>query len=219
MGPYKAIDGNLGTRWASQFSDPQWICIDFGNIISIKGVTLRWEAAYGKAYQIQTSTDSLTWNNVYSTSSGKGGREIISFEPTVTRFVRMYGTQRATSYGYSLWEFQIDSVQTNDIKETNANPIPKQFALQQNYPNPFNPTTNIGFEVKDLGFVTLKIFDMLGREVATLVNEEKTAGSYQVQWNAEGFVSGIYFYRLQANPVSDGKVTSIIKTKKLVLLR
>jgi len=48
-GPYKAIDGNLGTRWSSQFRDPQWICIDFGNIISIKGVTLRWEAAYGKS--------------------------------------------------------------------------------------------------------------------------------------------------------------------------
>jgi hypothetical protein len=131
----------------------------------------------------------------------------------------MYGTQRATSYGYSLWEFQIDTVKTNGINENNASPIPKQYALHQNYPNPFNPITNIGFDVKDLGFVTLKIFDMLGREVATLVNEEKTAGSYQVQWNAEGFVSGIYFYRLQVNPVSDGEVTSIIKTKKLVLLR
>jgi len=114
---------------------------------------------------------------------------------------------------------KLNTVKPNGINETNACPVPKQFALHQNYPNPFNPTTNIGFDVKDLGFVTLKIFDLLGREVTTLINEEKPAGSYQVQWNAEGFVSGIYFYRLQVNPVSDKEVISIITTKKLVLLR
>jgi hypothetical protein len=99
----------------------------------------------------------------------------------------------------------IDSVTTSiDDHET----LPAYFALLQNYPNPFNPTTVISYQIplnpplqrgNERGiYVTLKVYDMLGREVATLVNEKKDAGTYSVQWNASGFSSGIYFYRLEA---------------------
>ena len=88
---------------------------------------------------------------------------------------------------------------------------PSDVALFQNYPNPFNPTTNIGFQVSDFGFVSLKIYDILGREVATLVNERKPAGKYSVTWNASSMASGVYFYRLEAG--------SFVETKKLLLLR
>jgi hypothetical protein len=81
----------------------------------------------------------------------------------------------------------------------------------QNYPNPFNPTTNIEWRTADCGLVTLKLYDLLGREVATLVNEVKQAGSYEVTWNAAGFASGVYFYRLTAG--------SYTETKKLVLAK
>ena len=86
-----------------------------------------------------------------------------------------------------------------------------EFALYQNYPNPFNPATRIPYSVRGLGFVSLKIFDVLGHEVATLVNEVKAPGSYEVTWNAEGAASGVYFYRLQAG--------SFNATRKLMLLR
>lgn len=77
-------------------------------------------------------------------------------------------------------------------------PIPTKFALGQNYPNPFNPTTNIGFRISDVGFVTLKVYDVLGRKVATLVDKVEQPGNYEVQFNGAGLASGVYFYRLQA---------------------
>ena len=77
--------------------------------------------------------------------------------------------------------------------------LPTQFSLDQNYPNPFNPNTEIGFRIADFGRVSLKILDVLGREVATLVNEEKSAGVYSARWNATAFGSGTYFYRIESN--------------------
>jgi hypothetical protein len=85
------------------------------------------------------------------------------------------------------------------------------FSLDQNYPNPFNPSTNFGFRIADFGFVSLKVYDVLGNEVATLVNEEKDAGEYKIQFNAANLSSGVYFYKLTA-----GNFTA---TKKMILLR
>jgi hypothetical protein len=89
--------------------------------------------------------------------------------------------------------------------------VPEIFALLQNYPNPFNPTTVISYKLPVNSYVTLKVYDLLGREVATLVDETKDAGSYSVQWNASGFSSGIYFYRLEANEKREIKKMSLIK--------
>lgn len=89
--------------------------------------------------------------------------------------------------------------------------IPQEYSLQQNYPNPFNPSTSISYQLPANGFVSLKVFDMLGREVATLVNEVKNAGTYSATWNAAGFGSGIYFCKMQAGSFSE--------TKKLVLMK
>ena len=86
-----------------------------------------------------------------------------------------------------------------------------EFSLEQNYPNPFNPTTSIQYAIGSRQFVTLKVYDVLGNTVATLVNEEKPAGTYEVKFDASNLSSGIYFYKLQAG--------SFIKTKKMILLR
>ena len=74
-----------------------------------------------------------------------------------------------------------------------------EYALLENYPNPFNPTTTISYTLPEAGAVQLKIYDILGREVATLVDEQKSAGKYSVQWNGSSFASGIYFYKLTFN--------------------
>ncbi len=100
-------DGLRSTRWSSEFSDPQWFAVDLGSVRRIGRVVLYWEAAYAAAYRIQVSTDGRTWQDVYSTQSGKGGREEIRFAPVEARFVRMYGWKRATPFGYSLWEFEV----------------------------------------------------------------------------------------------------------------
>jgi beta-glucanase (GH16 family) len=101
-----ATDGNTGTRWSSAFSDPQWIQVDLGSTRTINRVVLNWEAAYGRAYQIQTSGNGTSWTTVYSTTTGTGGVQNLAVSGS-GRYVRVYGTQRATPYGYSLWEFQV----------------------------------------------------------------------------------------------------------------
>lgn len=85
------------------------------------------------------------------------------------------------------------------------------FSLSQNYPNPFNPVTTINYQIPERGFVTLKVYDVLGNEVATLTNEEKLAGSYKIELNAPDLPSGIYFYRL--------RTSSFVQTKKMILLK
>ena len=104
--PSAAVDGNTGTRWSSAFSDPQWLQVDLGTSQTICEVTLDWETAYATAFQIQTSPDGSTWTTIYSTTTGTGGTQTLSVAGT-GRYVRMYGTARATQYGYSLWEFGV----------------------------------------------------------------------------------------------------------------
>src|SRR5262249_11451773 len=97
-----AVDGNTGTRWSSQFSDPQWLQVDLGASDTVSSVTLIWETAYATAFQIQTSPDATNWTTVFSTTTGTGGTQNLTVSGT-GRYVRMFGTVRHTQYGYSLW--------------------------------------------------------------------------------------------------------------------
>lgn len=101
-----AFDGDTGTRWASAFADPQWIRVDLGASASVERIVLNWEGAYARAFQLQVSADGTQWTTVHGTASGTGGVQTIDVSGT-GRYVRMYGTTRATGYGYSLWEFQV----------------------------------------------------------------------------------------------------------------
>jgi len=93
------------------------------------------------------------------------------------------------------------------------------FNLIQNYPNPFNPSTIINYQIPELSFVTIKVYDVLGREVITLLNEEKPVGNYEVEFNATDLPSGIYFYQLRVGDPSTSSGQSFVETKKMVLLR
>lgn len=97
-----------------------------------------------------------------------------------------------------------------EVTENNNN-LPSIFILNQNYPNPFNPTTTITFQIPEKNFITLNIYDVLGKKIVTLINEEKSVGSYKVSFNASELTSGIYFYRLQAG--------EFIETRKMVLIK
>jgi hypothetical protein len=97
------------------------------------------------------------------------------------------------------------------VRIDNNNAVPAEFSLSQNYPNPFNPSTNFRFSVAKSQLVSLKIYDVLGREVATLVNEQMNPGTYTVQWNASNLSSGVYFYRLHSG--------SFVQTMKLMLMK
>ncbi|HSZ24263.1 MAG TPA: discoidin domain-containing protein [Cytophagaceae bacterium] len=107
---YLAVDGNLGSRWESVWQvDPQWIFVDLQSPTNIDSVTIDWEAAYATSFLLQTSTDSITWTTVYSTTTNPGGHNSIPLVGvTNVRYVRIYGTARSlSSYGYSIWEFSV----------------------------------------------------------------------------------------------------------------
>ncbi len=105
--PAKAVDGDPTSRWGSTWSDNQWIRVDLGSAITVSRVVLRWESAYGRAYHLDVSTDGVTWRQVFITGTGDGGVDNVTFPATTARYVRMYGTARGTSYGFSLYEFEV----------------------------------------------------------------------------------------------------------------
>ncbi len=132
-------------------------------------------------------------------------------DPTLIKGVNAYSM---TAVNYDFQESDSSNTilidNTTGIEEHN-NPLPRDFTLSQNYPNPFNPSTTISFDLASRSFVTLKVLDLTGREIAAIVSEELSAGHHTKQWNAEQFPSGIYFYRIQAGTFSE--------TKKLLLLK
>jgi hypothetical protein len=100
----------------------------------------------------------------------------------------------------------------------NSSAIPGEYKLYQNYPNPFNPSTVISYSLKENSDVTLKVFDVLGKEAATIINEKQNAGNYSIEWNSSGFTSGVYFYRLEARQA--GSLTeSFTETKRMMFLK
>lgn len=110
-----------------------------------------------------------------------------------------------------IWNFLKTKELSQPTTEVSLSQCLIEMSLFQNYPNPFNPSTEIGYGVPGTEYVTLKVYDLLGREVATLVNERKAPGSYSVSFDASGLASGVYFYRLEAG--------NFMQTKKLIVLR
>jgi hypothetical protein len=100
---------------------------------------------------------------------------------------------------------------TSTGEENNVSSIPETFSLSQNYPNPFNPTTNLEFGISNLGFVSLKVYDILGKEVKTLVNETKPAGIYKIEFDGSSLSSGVYYYRLVSGSFTDVKRMVLLK--------
>jgi hypothetical protein len=114
----------------------------------------------------------------------------------------------AGTNGNSVWRRSLSEIL--ETKKISLN-IPSVFSLSNNYPNPFNPVTRIDFDIPKNGFVSLKVFDVLGREVQTLINENKEAGRYSVDFNGSDLTSGVYFYRLESEGFSDVKRMVLIK--------
>jgi hypothetical protein len=154
---------------------------------------------------------------IASSGASAGSAELLSYlSAGAGKYsVRLYGYGN----GYGSYSVIVSNIRPNtplvNVQEQKpASGLPKIFSLSQNYPNPFNPMTSIGYTVPQGGIrhaVSVRIYDLLGREVATLVNEIKPAGTYTVMWNAASMPSGIYFYRLQSD--------NFVATKKLVLIK
>ncbi|NNG26350.1 MAG: T9SS type A sorting domain-containing protein, partial [Ignavibacteriaceae bacterium] len=147
-----------------------------------------------------------TWVKEFDNQNGFIGDIVFTDENTGWFFSGGGGTlsniYRTTNGGHG----GIVSVDENQSKLMVSN-----YILEQNFPNPLNPTTTIKYQIPELSFVTLKVYDVLGNEVETIVNEEKQTGSYDVEFDGTELTSGVYFFRLQAG--------SFVETKKMVLMK
>lgn len=205
-----AVDGNYSTRWSSQFTDPQTFLVDLGSQQKFNEIRITWEAAYGKEYVIETSNDAANWKKVVEQKNGSGNIEKWSINENA-RYIRLTGTKRATAYGYSIYEFEVYNQTISGINEEEN--LPFNFSLANNYPNPFNPETTIEYTIPKAANVELKVYDVLGKEVVTLVNEFKQAGKHNTKLSINNLQlsSGVYFYRLSTE--------GFTLVKKMMLLK
>ncbi len=189
-----AADGNYSTRWSSQFSDPQWIKIDFGASISFNQIRINWETAYASVYKVEISDDNVHWTLLLQQNNGTGGIEKFAVAASA-RWLRLTGLKRATEWGYSIFEVEVFNTPSG-VEDKNQK-TPGAYHLSHNYPNPFNATTMIKYQLPKQELVQIRIYDILGREVVLLVNEIKAAGWHQISINAGSYDSGVYFCRME----------------------
>ncbi|MDP2365141.1 MAG: YCF48-related protein, partial [Ignavibacteria bacterium] len=190
----KTING--GTSWDTQISNltggESLYGVNFTNLNNGWAVgsygTIITTANGGATWTSQESRTGYDLSSVYFTDSNTGWA------------VGRNGTILHTTNGGATF-----------IEEEKIDKVPTEFLLSQNYPNPFNPSTKISWQSPVGSWQTLKIYDVLGKEVATLVNEEKPAGNYEVNWNASNLSSGVYMYKLQTG--------NFVETKKMILIK
>ncbi len=178
------------------------------------GVELVWKTATelnNAGFEVERKSQGAEWNTL-GFVRGRG----------TTTEAQSYSFLDRTATGkvqYRLKQIDFDGqFEYSNIIEVDAG-LPKVFALEQNYPNPFNPTTVISYQLPVASEVSLKVYDMLGREVMTLVNGKQEAGAYNFTLNATGLASGIYFYRLQASATNGASSSNFVETKKMMLVK
>jgi len=183
MDMYFTLSGNGGATWKHPMKiNPETPVKDW----RYPSISL-WNDNTSTMYYANINVLSGNMPGSYVNGSGNGE----SAEPYV--FVRL--------------AIPLSSVSVNQV----SNEVPSNFSLSQNYPNPFNPTTNIKFAVSKAGLVSLKVYDLSGKEITTLVNENMSVGTYEYKFNASNLSSGIYFYTLSANGFTETKKMMLIK--------
>ncbi len=170
-----------------------------GNMNGLEGYGTDWWGLRTDANIYRSTNQGANWTTAY-TQTGAAFADI--------NFAIVSGCPQGWAVGAAGVIARM--VNTTGISNVGTE-VPNDYLLKQNFPNPFNPTTNINFSIPKTGFVTLKIYDVVGKEVATLVNEVKSAGSYIVGFNAAHLTSGAYFYRIESN--------NFVDTKKMLLIK
>ena len=191
------ITANDGANWTeSNFNSP----ID---AIAFSGTNIfvGTSSGYNDGGVFLSDNNGVSWKAVNAAFFNSDSLDISA--------LAVSGSYLFAGTAYGIWRISLSEIITG-INNQQSN-LPNRFSLSQNYPNPFNPTTIINYSIPKTSLVTIKVYDVLGREVATLVNEEKYAGNYSVQFSGSKLSSGIYFYRIQAG--------SFVQTKKLLLLK
>jgi hypothetical protein len=188
--------------------------------------TVNWSKSLvsGNTYQIDLNIiQNVNVNPSYFTMPIKIKVNTSSGDTVVTVFndaqdqnfqFEVNGNPQTINFDYGNWILK----DLLGVTNTEILPAPVEFSLEQNYPNPFNPGTTIKYTISSKGFVKLKVFNLLGKEVATLVNSEQEAGNYTVDFDASELRSGVYFYSLEST-TAGGQDVSFTETKKMLLIK
>ncbi len=217
--PENVNDGSIYTVWQAAAGGGQWMRIDMGESIEINKIVIYWGSqGYARQYSIQTSDDLSSWETAASQYNGTGGTNNVETLENL-----------AVSGRYVIILLQVPGVNACSIKEMevygkpavtgiagSVTSAPDNYSLSQNYPNPFNPSTTINYNLTSSGMVTLKVYNILGQQIAVLVNKEETAGHHSAVFNLNSAVggvisSGVYFYRLKAG--------GFVQTKKMMVIK
>jgi Secretion system C-terminal sorting domain len=187
------------------------------------GIKNSWQIRYRSGLQMYLTVDYAKTGTIYLTDSDSifestnYGNSFFLYKVLDSKIVGIY-VKPGADFLYASTENNIYKVTPTSLSVVKnydsireGQPKFMDFKLNQNYPNPFNPTTEIAYTISRSSFVTIKVYDFLGREVTTLVNLEKPVGSYEVEFNGSNLASGIYFYRIQAGNYST--------VKKMILLK
>lgn len=207
-----SVDGDINTYWLSGTGNSHWVKIDLLKEYIINRVVIHWGNTYARGYNLQTLNDAGQTGLLFSTTAGDGQIDDISGLSTAAHYLRLLCVTKSNAdSGYAVKEIEVfgKPQMASDVTESSAGPV--KFSLEQNYPNPFNPATRIDFELAVETFVSLKIFDITGREIAVLENSELKKGKYSRIFNAQNLSSGIYFYRIQAGGFSESKAMILLK--------
>ncbi len=200
--PNKAVDGSTTTYWRSGSSSTSWLRVDLGSEQTVGRAVVKWNGSYyAKKYQFQVSSDNTNWTAVYTNTSGTSGTNQFTFAQTTARYVRLYMTKNNKS-SYRVTELEVYSSAASALagdkaEDTNPAASAKEIVLHPNYPNPFNPSTAIAYSIPEARHITIKVYDLAGHEVATLVNGYQDRGDHQVIFDATGKPSGFYFVVLK----------------------
>jgi GH35 family endo-1,4-beta-xylanase len=186
--------------------------------IGNRNPALVWQsAATATSYHVQVSTFSTFNSFLVDTTVTDTALQLAPLAAGTRHFWRVSGLNQFGEGDYSTVTVFTTGDLISGVEATQR--IPTEFGLSQNYPNPFNPTTSFEFQVASSEFVSLKVLDVLGREVATLVNGNRQPGTYTVRWDATAYPSGVYFYRLQAGNASTSSARGFVETKKMILAK
>jgi len=150
--------------------------------------------------------------------AGEGVRLITTYDNWENRTIK-FGPLSSDEMQFMFFIYFTGDLSIEDPSEVEAAVIPVEYSLSQNYPNPFNPITTLSYSIPKQSLVVLKIFDVLGNEIKTLVNENRSAGNYEIEFNAASLSSGIYFYRLQSGDQVSNAGQVFVETKKMILLK
>ena len=198
------LQGNSWTKHIVTSQLPVAACVAAGDLDKDEDVDI---VAVGKIpgeLDIFQNSD-FNWTKILLTNDFYGGEDVEVLDMDGDEDLDIV---TAASSGKLVW-WENETVV--GVSDEDNDLVPQRFSLEQNYPNPFNPVTTISFSIPDESSVTLKIYDVLGNEIAALVNEEKLAGEYEVNFDGNEFTSGIYFYQLKAGLYSEIKKMTLLK--------